>query len=125
MPDVIHTPHAPAAVGPYSQAIRAGGFVFCSGQIAINPTTQTFEGGSVEGQTRRVLTNLAAVLEAAGTSLGNVVKTTIYLTDMADFAVVNAVYAEYFDGNPPARATITVAALPKNAVVEIEAIATI
>jgi 2-iminobutanoate/2-iminopropanoate deaminase len=121
---VVQTTAAPAAIGPYSQAIVAGPLVFCSGQVAIDPATGAFDSGaSIEAQTRRVLDNLRAVLEAAGSSLGSVVRTTIFLADMADFAVVNGIYAEYFAKEPPARATVAVRELPKGAKVEIDAIA--
>lgn len=120
----IHTIAAPAAIGPYSQAIVAGGFLFASGQIALDPLTGELIGDGVEAQTRQVTANLAAVLAAAGLSFGDVVKTTIFLVDMADFAAVNTVYAESFgDEISPARSTVAVAALPRGARVEIDAIA--
>lgn len=119
----IASPHAPAAIGPYSQAIEAGGFVFCSGQIPLDPTTGALVEGDIAAQTERVMKNLAAVLEAAGVTFASVVRTTIYLVDMADFAAVNAAYAKWFGKVPPARATVQVAALPKNARVEIDAVA--
>lgn len=119
----IVTDRAPAAIGPYSQAVSAKGFVFCSGQIALDPTTGALEG-DVREQTTRVLDNLEAVLEAAGASFASVVKTTIYLVDLADFAVVNELYgARVGTVAPPARATVQVAALPRGALVEIDAIA--
>jgi 2-iminobutanoate/2-iminopropanoate deaminase len=120
---VVSTDQAPGAIGPYSQAIIAGDLVFCSGQLPLDPTSGQLLTGSIEEQTRRVLDNLRAVLESAGTSLKHVVKTTIFLADMNDFAHVNAVYGEYFDQEPPARSTVQVARLPKDARVEIEAIA--
>ncbi len=120
---IVSTPRAPAAIGPYSQAVTAGGFVFCSGQVALDPTTQTFAGGTVEEQTRRVLENLGQVLEAAGSGLERVVKTTVFVADMNDFTKVNEVYAGFFDTAPPARATVEVARLPKDALVEIDCIA--
>jgi 2-iminobutanoate/2-iminopropanoate deaminase len=123
MPDAISTRHAPKAIGPYSQAIRANGFIFVSGQIAIDPDTNQFAGGDIAEQTKRVLENLKAIIEAAGSSLDRVVKTTVYLEDIADFPVMNDVYARYFPGTPPARATIEAAALPRGARVEIELIA--
>ena len=120
---VIATPAAPAAIGPYSQAIRAGNLVFTSGQIPLDPTTGQMVTGDLAAETRRVLANLAAVLAAAGVGFAYVVKTTIFLTDMGDFAAVNALYAERFSGAPPARSTVQVARLPKDARVEIEMIA--
>jgi len=119
----IQTDQAPAAIGPYSQAIKAGGFVFASGQIPIDPNTGEFVAGGITEQTERVLTNLAAVLEAAGSSLNQVVKTTVFLTDMAEFAAMNEVYGKLFGDLPPARATVAAAGLPRNARVEIEAVA--
>jgi len=120
----IRTSNAPAPVGPYSQAVSAGGFVFCSGQIALDPVTGAIVESGIEAETRRVMDNLAAVLEAAGSSLGSVVQTTIYLRDMADFTAVNDVYASCFTGTAtPARVTVEVSALPKNAAVEIACIA--
>jgi 2-iminobutanoate/2-iminopropanoate deaminase len=119
---VILTPNAPAPVGPYSQAIRAGNLLFVSGQIPIEPATSTMPQG-IGDQTRVVLANLAAVLEAAGASLADVVKTTVYLKDMGEFVAMNQVYATFFTEDPPARATVEVARLPKDARVEIEAIA--
>ncbi len=124
----IATPDAPKAIGPYAQAISvpAGRLVFCSGQIPLHPQTGEMVGaGDVRAQTERVLENLAAVLAAAGASFADVVKTTIFLTDLGDFAVVNEVYARFVGANPPARATVQVAALPKGASVEIEAIAVV
>ncbi len=122
---VIHSDHAPKAIGPYSQAIRVGDFVFCSGQLGLDPNTGNLVSGGVEAETRRALENLAAVLQAAGTSLERVVKTTVFLLDMNDFARMNAVYAEFFPANPPARSTIQVARLPRDGRVEIEAIAVV
>lgn len=119
---VIHTDAAPAALGPYSQAVVAGGFAFCAGQIPLDPATNAVPDG-IEAQTRQVLANLAAVLDAAGASLGSVVKTTVFLQDLADFAAMNAVYAEAFGDAPPARSTVEVARLPRDVLVEIEAIA--
>lgn len=114
---------APEAIGPYSQAIEAGPYLFCSGQIALDPTTGEVVAGGVEAQTRRVLENLKVVLETAGSGLDRVVKTTVFLTDMADFVTLNGVYAEYFLEKPPARSTVAVASLPKGVAVEIEAVA--
>ena len=123
---VVQTNSAPAAIGPYSQAIVANGMVYCSGQIAIDPTTSGFDAtASVEVQTVRVLDNLRAVLESAGSSMQNVVRTTIFLADMGDFSKVNAVYAKYFTSEAPARATVAVRELPKGAKVEIDAIAVV
>lgn len=119
----VSTPDAPAAIGPYSQAVVAGGLVFCSGQIAIDPATGQVEHLSIQLQTRRVLTNLKAVLEAAGSSLDRVVKVTVYLKDMGDFGVMNEVYAEFFSAHKPARAAVEVARLPRDVWVEIDAIA--
>lgn len=121
--DIIATEEAPAAVGPYSQAVRVGDFVYTAGQIPLVPnTTQLIEGG-IEAQTRQVMNNLGAVLTAAGTGLENVVKTTIFLTDLSNFGIVNQVYGSFFGNEPPARSTVQVAALPLNAKVEIEAVA--
>ena len=118
----VATSDAPQAIGPYSQAISFDKLVFCSGQIPLRPDG-TLEEGDVAAQTRQVLTNLQAVLTAAGSSLDNVVKTTVFLTDMGDFAAMNSVYAEFFHDTPPARSTIQVARLPRDVRVEIEAIA--
>ena len=119
----ISTTAAPAAIGPYSQAIVAGKLVFTSGQIPLDPATQQLVTGDVRAQAERVMENLAAVLAAAGSSFAEVVKTTIYLADLGDFAVVNEVYGKRFSGAPPARSTVQVAALPKGARVEIDVIA--
>ncbi len=122
----IQSPEAPAAIGPYSQAIRIGNFVFTSGQVALDPVTGQLVSGGIEAQTDRVLKNLQAVLAAAGLKLSNVVKTTVFLKDMNHFAAMNSIYGEYFqqDGVPaPARSTVEVARLPKDALVEIEVIA--
>jgi 2-iminobutanoate/2-iminopropanoate deaminase len=121
-PRAVATDRAPAAIGPYAQAIVANGFVFCSGQIGLDPATGELLPGGVAVETEQVLRNLAAVLEAAGSGLDRVVRTTIYLVDMADFASVNAAYAVAFGAAPPARATVGVAALPKGARVEIDAV---
>ena len=121
----IQTEHAPAAIGPYSQAIKAGGFVFASGQIPIDPKTGEFVAGGIAEQTERVLKNLAAVLEASGSSLDQVVKTTVFLADMKEFGAMNEVYGKFFTGAPPARATVAAAGLPRDARVEIEAIAVV
>ncbi len=119
---IIHTDKAPAAVGPYSQAIRVGNLVYTAGQIGLDPSSGTLQEG-IEAQTHQVLSNLRAVLEAAGASLSTVVKTTIYLVDMADFALVNQIYGAYVSDAPPARSTVAVASLPLGALVEIEAVA--
>ena len=119
----IQTENAPAAIGPYSQAIKAGGFVFASGQIPTDPQTGQFVAGGIAEQTEQVLKNLSAVLEAAGSSLALVVKTTVFLADMKEFAGMNEVYATFFSSPPPARATVAAAGLPRDARVEIEAVA--
>jgi 2-iminobutanoate/2-iminopropanoate deaminase len=119
----IQTENAPAAIGPYSQAIKAGGFVFVSGQVAIDPQTGQFVAGEIAEQTERALKNLQAVLEAAGSSLDQVVKTTVFLADMKEFSAMNEVYARFFSEPPPARATVAAAGLPRDAKVEIEAVA--
>ena len=121
----ISTPHAPGAIGPYSQAIRTDGYLFCSGQLGLDPATGEFVAGDVGAQAEQALRNLTAVLEVAGLSFADVVKTTIFLADMADFATVNGVYARFVTDPPPARSTVAVAALPKSGRVEIEAIARI
>ncbi len=123
MHQIVYTPQAPEPIGPYSQAIKAGNTIYCSGQIAINPENQKLITGDIQLETRLVLENLKAVLEAAGASLNQVVKCSIFLADMAQFAAVNEVYAEYFSENKPARETIEVSRLPKNVSVEISAIA--
>lgn len=120
----ITTELAPQAIGPYSQAIEANGFVFCSGQIALDPATGILVEGGVAEQARRVLDNLRAVLQIAGTDFEKVVKTEVFLVNLADFAIVNEIYQEYFSGdNPPARATVEVSALPKSALIEISCMA--
>lgn len=120
---VVSTEKAPAAIGPYSQAIKSGDLLFMSGQIPIDPKTGNLVAGDIDAETRRVMDNIGAVLSAAGAKFENLVKTTIYLTDLGDFAAVNRVYASYFSLDPPARATVQVSALPRGARVEIEAIA--
>jgi 2-iminobutanoate/2-iminopropanoate deaminase len=119
----VSTEHAPQAIGPYSQAIVAGNLVFTAGQIALDPATMQLAGATAAEQTERVLRNLAAVLDAAGSGLSRVVRTTVYLSDMADFPAMNEVYARHFGGHRPARSTVQAAGLPKNARVEIDAIA--
>jgi 2-iminobutanoate/2-iminopropanoate deaminase len=123
MKQVISTPKAPAAIGPYSQAIRVGNLIYTSGQIPINPATGQFVEGGIKEQTRQSLTNVKAILEEAGTSMANVVKTTVFMADMADFADMNAVYAEFFAEPFPARSAVAVKTLPKGALVEIEVVA--
>ncbi len=122
---VVETSAAPKAIGPYSQAIKAGGFLFVSGQIPIDPETGSMAAVDVVAQTKRVMDNLGAILSAEGLGFKDLVKTTIFLTDLTDFTRVNDAYAEYFESDPPARSTIQVAALPKGAKIEIEAIATL
>ncbi len=119
----IHTENAPAAIGPYSQAIQAGNTIYVSGQLPIDPATGAFAGEDIAAQTRQSLTNLKNILAAAGADMSNVVKTTVLLADIADFAAMNAVYAEFFTAPFPARAAFQVACLPKNALVEIECVA--
>jgi reactive intermediate/imine deaminase len=119
----VETSAAPEAIGPYSQAVVAGGMVYCSGQIPFDPATMTQVAGGVEAQTDQVLKNLAAVLEAAGSSLSRVVKTTVFLSDMDDFAAMNAVYAKHFGDHRPARAAVQAARLPRGVDVEIECVA--
>jgi 2-iminobutanoate/2-iminopropanoate deaminase len=123
MREIVSTKDAPQAIGPYSQAIKANGFVFTSGQIAIDPATQQVVAGDVAAQTERVLRNLSEILEAAGSGLGKVVKSTVFLKSMDDFAAMNAVYAKYFSSTPPSRSTVEVARLPRDVLVEIDVIA--
>ncbi|CAN5451201.1 RidA family protein [soil metagenome] len=123
MKEIVSTDNAPVAIGPYSQAIKAGGMVFCSGQIPIDPATGEFVSEIVSEQTEQVLKNLSEVLKAAGTGLNNVVKTSVFLADMNDFAEMNEVYGRYFSDNKPARATVAAAGLPRGARVEIDCIA--
>ena len=123
MKKAIHTNNAPAAIGPYSQAIEANGMIFVSGQLPIDPATGAFAGEDIAAQTRQSLTNIKSILAEAGAGMEDVVKTTVLLKNIADFAAMNEVYAEFFTGDCPARAAFEVAALPKNALVEIEAIA--
>ena len=121
--EIISTEQAPKALGPYSQAIRAGGFIFCSGQIPIDPAANAVVATTIEDQTRQAITNLGNVLRAAGSSLAKVVKTTVFISDMNDFAALNGVYAEMFGETKPARSCVQVARLPKDVKLEIEAIA--
>jgi 2-iminobutanoate/2-iminopropanoate deaminase len=123
MREAISTKDGPQAIGPYSQAIRANGFVFLSGQVAIDPATQQMVSGDVAAQTDRVMKNLSGILKAAGSRLENVVRSTVFLKNMGDFAAMNEVYARYFTVAPPARSTVEVARLPKDALVEIDVIA--
>ncbi len=123
MRQVVATNDAPKAIGPYSQAIKANGFIFVSGQIALDPASQQLIDGDVAAQTERVLQNLTAILSAAGSSLAQVVKTSVFLKSMSDFAAMNQVYARYFTGDPPARSTVAAAGLPRDVLVEIDLIA--
>lgn len=123
MREIISTKDAPQAIGPYSQAIKANGFVFTSGQIAIDPVTQQIVAGDIAAQTERVLRNISEILEAAGSGLGKVVRSSVFLKNMNDFAAMNQVYAKYFSSAPPARSTVEVARLPKDVLVEIDVIA--
>ena len=123
MKKIVATTDAPAAIGPYSQATRIGNFIFCSGQIPLDPKTAQIVAGDVKDQTRRVMENVAAVLRAEGLQFENIVKTTIFLTNLNDFQTVNEVYGSFFKSDPPARSTVQVAGLPKGAAVEIEVIA--
>jgi 2-iminobutanoate/2-iminopropanoate deaminase len=123
MKNIVSTNEAPGAIGPYSQAVRSGSFLFCSGQIPLDPKSGQIISGDIAAQTRRVLDNIAAVLRAEGLTFDNVVKTTIFLTDLGDFQTVNEVYGSYFKQDPPARSTVQVSALPRGAKIEVEAIA--
>jgi 2-iminobutanoate/2-iminopropanoate deaminase len=123
MREIISTPAAPQAIGPYSQAIKAHGFIFTSGQVAIDPSTQQVITADVAAQTEQVLRNVSAILEAAGSALGKVVRSTVFLKNMSDFAAMNHVYGKYFNSAPPARSTVEVARLPKDVLVEIDVIA--
>ncbi len=125
MRETIRTEHAPAAIGPYSQGIKANGFVFTAGQGGLDPKIGKIVEGGIEAQTRQTLANIKAILDAAGTSLANVVKTTVFLVNINDFAAMNAVYKEFFPSEPPARSTVAVKDLPLGALVEIEAVAVI
>ena len=121
--DFVATPNAPRAIGPYSQATRAGGLLFTAGQVGFDPSTGELVDGGIAGQTERVLLNIRAILQASGLDMANVIKTTVFLVDMADFAAMNTAYANAFGDHRPARSTVAVAALPRGARVEIEAIA--
>jgi len=123
MKDVVHTDRGPKPIGPYSQAIKANGFVYLAGQVALDPKTGEMTGSDIRQQTERVMENMKGVLEAAGSNLAHVVKTTVYLKDLNDFAAMNEVYARYFTLAPPARSTVEVSRLPKDALLEIDVIA--
>ncbi len=123
MKKIISTSDAPAAIGPYSQAIRSGNFIFCSGQIPLDPKSGEMVADDIGAQTRRVLDNISGVLKSEGLFLGDVLKTTIFLTDLGNFQIVNEIYGSYFNNQPPARSTVQVSALPKGAKIEIEVIA--
>jgi len=123
MKDIVMTNRGPKPIGPYSQAIKCNGFLFVSGQVGVDPASGEFAGAAIQQQTVRMLENVKAILEAGGASLGHVVKTTVFLKDMNDFAAMNEIYARYFAAAPPARSTVQVARLPKDALVEIEVIA--
>jgi 2-iminobutanoate/2-iminopropanoate deaminase len=123
MKEVVHTDRGPKPIGPYSQAVKASGFIYLSGQVALDPKTGDLIGSDIRQQTERTLENVKGILEAAGTNLHHVVKTTVFLKDMNDFAAMNEVYARYFTAAPPARSTVQVSRLPKDALLEIEVIA--
>ena len=123
MKEIVLTDRGPKPIGPYSQAVKANGFLFASGQIALDPQTNEFIGGDIRQQTERVIANIKGVVEASGSNLGHVVKTTVFLKDMSDFSAMNEVYAKFFSVAPPARSTVQAARLPKDALVEIEFIA--
>ncbi|ABY94522.1 MULTISPECIES: RidA family protein [Thermoanaerobacter] len=123
MKTIINTDAAPKAIGPYSQAIMVDGFLYTSGQIAIDPATGELVEGGIEAQTERVLENIKAILKAAGMDLNNVIKTTVFVTNMGDFAKINEIYGRYFKDNPPARSLVEVKSLPKGALIEIEVVA--
>ena len=122
MKDIVLTDKAPKPIGPYSQAVKSGGFMFASGQVALDPKTNEFFGGDIRQQTERVMENIKAVVEAAGSNLHHVIKTTVFLKSMNDFAAMNEVYAKYFIAAPPARSTVEVARLPKDALIEIDVV---
>ena len=123
MKEIVHTDRGPKPIGPYSQAVKAGGFIYLSGQVALDPKTGEMTGADIRPQTERVFENIKGILEAAGSNLHHVVKTTVFLKDMNDFSTMNEVYAKYFTSAPPARSTVQVSRLPKDALVEIEVIA--
>jgi len=125
MKDIVLTDKGPKPIGPYSQAVKSNGFLFASGQVALDPRNNEFIGGDIRQQTERAMENIKAVVEAAGSNLHHVVKTTVFLKDMNDFAAMNEAYGKYFTAAPPARSTVQVARLPKDALVEIEAIASL
>lgn len=125
MSDVVSTDRAPQPIGPYSQAIKSGGFIFMSGQVALDPKSGELTGGDIRQQTERVLENIERILQAAGANLHHIVKTTVFLKDLNDFAAMNEVYGRYFTAAPPARSTVQVARLPKDALLEIEVIAAV
>ena len=125
MKDIVLTDKGPKPIGPYSQAVKSNGFLFASGQVALDPRTNEFIGGDIRQQTERAMENIKAVVEAAGSNLHHVVKSTVFLKDMNDFAAMNEAYGKYFAAAPPARSTVQVARLPKDALVEIEVIATL
>jgi len=125
MKTVISTTNAPKAIGPYSQAVRSGNLIFTAGQLGMDPDTGLLVKGDIEGETQQAIMNIKAILEAEGSSLDNVIKTTVFLRDMNDFSLMNTIYASFFSSNPPARSTVQVAVLPKNAAVEIEVVAII
>jgi 2-iminobutanoate/2-iminopropanoate deaminase len=125
MKDIVLTDKGPKPIGPYSQAVKSNGFLFASGQVALDPRTNEFIGGDIRQQTERAMENIKVVIEAAGSNLHHVVKTTVFLKDMNDFAAMNEAYGKYFPAAPPARSTVQVARLPKDALVEIEVIATL
>lgn len=125
MRDVVSTDRGPQPIGPYSQAIKSGGFIFMSGQVALDPKSGELTGGDIRQQTERVLENIERILQAAGANLHHIVKTTVFLKDLNDFAAMNEVYGRHFTGAPPARSTLQVARLPKDALLEIEVIAAV
>jgi 2-iminobutanoate/2-iminopropanoate deaminase len=125
MKDIVLTEKGPKAIGPYSQAVKSNGFLFASGQVALDPRSNEFSGGDIRQQTERVMENIKGILEAGGSNLHHVVKTTVFLKEMNDFAAMNEVYEKYFPAAPPARSTVQVARLPKDALIEVEVIASL